>query len=106
MLPHLAPGRRLGSRGVRTMLKLFMVGMGLVLGLAACSDEPAANALEEGQCIDEDPAAATDDIETIDCDESHQYEVVGVRSTPSSTSPTPVSSSPNVIGARDPCVDA
>lgn len=62
----------------RWPLAVAMLFVGL--GLAACSSTPA-NDLEAGDCFEDESAlnAATsgEDVDTIDCNEGHQFEVIG-----------------------------
>lgn len=49
----------------------------LGLGLTACSKEVAANDLEVGDCIENEDTLNSADVEAIDCDEDHVFELIG-----------------------------
>jgi len=49
----------------------------LALGLTACSKEVAANDLEVGDCVEDEDTLNSADVEAIDCDEDHVFELIG-----------------------------
>jgi Septum formation len=49
----------------------------LGLGLTACSKEVAANDLEVGDCIVDEDTLNSTDVEGIDCEEDHVFELIG-----------------------------
>lgn len=61
----------------RTHLPLGVVaGVALVLGLAACSDDTVPTA-SVGDCIETVGSVVTE-LPTVDCDEAHEVQVVGL----------------------------
>jgi hypothetical protein len=52
-------------------------GVALLLGLAACSDPEVATA-ETGDCIETLSAGSISELPTVDCDEPHDAQVIGV----------------------------
>jgi hypothetical protein len=54
--------------------------LGLTLAFTACSSTPA-NDLEAGDCIEDEgalnDAVSGEDVNTIDCGESHQFQIIG-----------------------------
>lgn len=51
--------------------------MVLGLGLTACSKEVAANDLEVGDCVEDAATLNSADVESVNCDESHEFELIG-----------------------------
>lgn len=47
------------------------------LGLVACSSEVAANDLEVGDCVVDEAALTSADVEAVDCGDEHQFELIG-----------------------------
>jgi hypothetical protein len=58
----------------KIVVALVVVG----LGLTACSDaEVTANDLEAGDCVEDQDTLNSTEVDSIDCDESHAFEVIG-----------------------------
>src|SRR5688572_27045194 len=49
----------------------------LGLGLTACSKDVAANDLEVGDCVKDEETLNSADVESIDCEEEHVFELIG-----------------------------
>ena len=60
-------------RGWKIAGALIVLG----LGLTACSKEVAANDLEVGDCVEDQDTLNSTDVEAIDCDEDHVFELIG-----------------------------
>ena len=52
-------------------------GVVLLLGLSACSQDPEVPTAEVGDCI-ESVGVVVDELPTVDCDEPHEVQVVGL----------------------------
>jgi hypothetical protein len=52
-------------------------GVVLLLGLAACSQDPEVPTAEVGDCI-ESVGSVVSELPTVDCDEPHEVQVVGL----------------------------
>ena len=52
-------------------------GVVLLLGLGACSQDPEVPTAEVGDCI-ESIGLVVDELPTVDCDEPHEVQVVGL----------------------------
>ena len=52
-------------------------GVVLLLGLGACSQDPEVPTAEVGDCI-ESVGLVVDELPTVDCDEPHEVQVVGL----------------------------
>lgn len=66
----------MSTRFVRLPVGLA-AGVALVLGLAACSDPEVVSA-NEGDCIESLSTGSVSELPTVDCDEPHDAQVVGV----------------------------
>ncbi len=60
-------------RGWKVAVALTVLG----LGLTACSKEVAANNLEVGDCVEDETALTSAEVEAVDCGDEHAFELIG-----------------------------